>query len=86
MTAVHPRSRYEAPLSKWDDPLRLLKRAPRAEDERVQPNKVKIARQACEVWPSGELGSDLSTQMQRIIDFIRDANGATGPLPIEPAG
>jgi predicted ATPase len=79
--AIHRRSRYEAPADKWADPLQIVGK----EGNSVQADKVKIARDACERWPGGQLTANLREQVSRVVDFIRTANGSVGRLPHEPA-
>ena len=84
VTAVHPRSRYQPPADKWGDPLQLLKGAPTGRGERTSADKVKIARRACELWPDGDLSAHLRSHMDRVVEFIRRANGSGQPLPVAP--
>ncbi|MGH3115767.1 MAG: ATP-dependent nuclease [Gaiellales bacterium] len=99
VAAVHTRSTYRPPADKWADPLHITataagrkggragagaKRRAGAGAETRRPDKVKIARQACQAWPADELPLDLRDRMKQVVAFIRTANGSTAPLPIQP--
>lgn len=89
VAGVHTRSTYQPPADKWDDPLHIVPTAPsrgrtRAGTEKGQPDKVKIARHACKIWPADELPLDLRARIEQVMAFIRRANGSTDPLPGQP--
>ncbi|MGB7448418.1 MAG: AAA family ATPase [Ornithinimicrobium sp.] len=85
---VHPRSTHVPPGNKWGDPLRITTPAPRrggqSRSEKSRPDKVKIARQACEMWPADDFPLDLQARMNEVLTFIRVANGSSEPLPTQP--
>jgi predicted ATPase len=78
--AIHRRSSFEPPADKWADPLQIVNK----EGMKVQADKVKIARDACERWPEGQLTAHLRERVSEVVDFIRTANGSVGRLPHEP--
>lgn len=91
VSEVHPRSTYHPPRDKWAEPLHIVTNAPSNKSGRVKggvqkrpPDKVKVARHACQIWPADELPLDLRSRMKQIVEFIRQANGSDGPLPTQP--
>lgn len=91
VTVVHTRSTHQPPADKWADPLHIAATTPpgkggRPRDgaEKGRPDKVKIARQASQVWPPDELPLDLRTRMRQVVAFIRAANGSTEALQVQP--
>lgn len=91
---VHRRSDYSPPADKWSDPLHITPPNPSRRSRlggtasttpsRVSPNKVKIAKIAVSIWPADELPLDVRPQVERLVQFIRTANGSSSPLPTIP--
>lgn len=81
--AVHPSGSHLPPQDRWSDPLcikrtggtRARKQA-RADDGTIKPDKVKIARHACEIWPVDDFPLDLKNRLDEVVAFIRVANGS----------
>lgn len=70
--STHPRLRYLPPASKWADPLVLHGSG----DSRATPDKVRIARAACELWEEGDIKAGLRAKVDELANFIRTANGS----------
>jgi energy-coupling factor transporter ATP-binding protein EcfA2 len=98
VVAVHTRSAYTPPSDKWDDPLQVMSvsggrsgRRSRSNGgtggtvRRVEPDKVKIARTACDHWAEAALTPQIRTRLRQVVEFIRHANGSSEPLPPQPS-
>lgn len=72
VAAVHRQSLHRPPSTQWDDPLHLVSIK---SGSKSRPDKVKIAREACSRWPADEYPHDLREMMDKVVQFIRDANG-----------
>lgn len=80
---VHGRSTYAPPRTRWQDPLQI--KSIRGSNSKASPDKVRIARRACAIWPASELPLDLKDRMTQVVQFIRSANGSSGRLPQQPS-
>ncbi len=84
VASVHKKSHHHVPTDKWANPLHLTSLPSIEGKPLTQPDKVKVAREACRIWPDGELPHDLNGQMKMVVAFIRKANGSTDALPAQP--
>lgn len=80
VSEIHPRSGHVEPSDKWADPLHLVPKRARHREGSPQSatlpraDKVKIARKVCEIWPENQFPLDLRARVEKLADFIRDAN------------